>query len=66
MSSTAPKESHSPGASIAQGSKRTITARASASVRPGDAICPLHNAAATIVTIQKVRCAGTPKPAMSV
>jgi hypothetical protein len=66
MSSTAPKESHSPGASIAHGSKKTMTASASARVRHGEAICPLHSAAATMVTIQKVRCAGTPKPASSV
>jgi hypothetical protein len=35
-------------------------------VRHGEAIWPLHSAAATIVTIQKVRCAGTPNPASSV
>ena len=60
MSSTAPKESHNPGASGAHGSKRTIAASASASVRHAEETRPDQSASATTVTIQKVRCAGTP------
>ncbi len=60
MSSTAPKLSHNPGASGAHGSISTMAAAASASVRHGDEILPDQSAAATTLTIQKVRCAGTP------
>ena len=60
MSSTAPKESQRPGESGAHGSISTIAASASASVFQGDEMWPLHNAIATTLTIQKVRCAGTP------
>ena len=60
MSSTAPKESHNPGASGAHGSNSTIAASASASTRHGDEMRPHQRASATTLTIQKVRCAGTP------
>ena len=60
MSSTAPKESHSPGESGAQGSISTMAASASESVRQGEEMRPNQSATATTPTIQKVRCAGTP------
>jgi hypothetical protein len=44
----------------------TIAPSASASMRHGDDTRPNHSASATSVTIQNVRCAGTPNPAISV
>src|SRR6202008_2071379 len=60
---TAPNESQNPGARQAQGSKASTTASASESTRTGEAMRPDQSASATMVTIQKVRCAGTAKRA---
>jgi len=66
ISATAPKESQKPAENAAQGSNSSTAASASASVRTGEAMRPDQSAIATTVTIQKVRCAGTAKPAISV
>ena len=66
ISATAPKDSQKPAANTAHGSATSTTASARARVRAGDAMRPDQSANATTVTIQKVRCAGTAKPAINV
>ena len=65
MMATAPNDSQKPGHSTAHGSSSTTSPSAAHSTCDTLAIRPDHSAAATTVSMYRVRCAGMPKPASS-
>jgi hypothetical protein len=60
---TATKDNQKPGASTAQGSISSTSNSASSRLRLAPRLRPDHSASATTLSMYKVRCVGTAKPA---